>query len=346
MIREFNYIPLQKVLYGENAVSKINSLLSSMNISKVLVMTSPSVTKTSAFNGLLNSMGVDFSLFGQVTQHSPLAEIEHATEQLRNHACDGIISVGGGSVIDSAKVVRYYHNIDLPQIAIPTTLSAAEFSHIAGYSIGGEKNGIRDKKITPGTVILDPDMTLETPDRLWRSTGIRSLDHAIESLIHQNLLPLSRDAALKAIKMLSSNLHEHDVASRLECQIAAWYSYWQVYDSPMGISHTLGRILGARYDIPHGITSCITLPTVLKHYSEFYPSEMSEIASAISGKPVRDEDPANASFLVGNLIDSLGLRETLNKYSVGMDQLDRIIASLNNPEDWHKELVKELIEAR
>ena len=346
MIQEFNYLPINKVVYGEQATSKVNSIISSLGIKKALVMTSSSVSRTAAFNGLLNSLGIDFSLHNQITQHSPLAEIEHATEQYRNHNCDSIISVGGGSVIDAAKVLRYYYSIDAQQIAIPTTLSAAEFSHIAGYSLGGEKNGIRDKKITPQTVILDPYMTSETPDRLWRSTGIRSLDHAVETLIHPNILDVSRKAALEAVRILASDLHERTMASRLECQMAAWYSYWQVYDSPMGISHAIGKIIGARYDIPHGITSCITLPKVMEYYGELYPAPMKEVASAISGKSPEDEEPGNAAFLVKNLIESLGFHETLSRYEIGKDQADRIYESIANPQDWHRNLIEDLLDEK
>ncbi len=343
MIQEYNYLPINKVVYGERATSKINSIISSLGMKNALVLTSSSVSRTTSFNGFLNSLGIEFSLNSQITQHSPLAEIEHATEQYRNNDCDSIISVGGGSVIDAAKVLRYYHNIDAQQIAIPTTLSAAEFSHIAGYSLGGEKNGIRDKKITPQTAILDPYMTAETPERLWRSTGIRSLDHAVETLIHPNMLDVSRKAALEAIRMLASNLHERTMGSRLECQMGAWYSYWQVYDSPMGISHTLGKIIGARYEIPHGITSCITLPKVMEYYAELYPGPMKEIASSISGKRPEDEEPGNAAFLMKNLIESLGFHETLAKYEVGKDQADRIYGSIGNPEDWHRNLIEDLL---
>lgn len=340
---EFNYLPINRVTYGKGSVSNINSILTQTRKKRLLIITGNSVSKTKSFNKILNILGIDYFIMNQITQHSPMEEIEHAVEVYRNNHCDSILSVGGGSVTDAAKVVKYYYDIDTLHIAVPTTLSASEFSHIAGYTIGGEKDGIRDKKITPQEVILDPEITVETPERLWRSTGIRSLDHCVESIIHPNLLEISRTAALKGIRLLFDNLESDDLESRLKCQIASWYSYWQVYDSPMGISHNIGKVVGSRFEIPHGITSCITLPAVMKHYSTLFPEAMREIAATISGKNVSDEDPENAYFLVKEFIASLGFSESLSKYGVEEEDADEIYSKLKNREPWHLELIRELI---
>jgi alcohol dehydrogenase class IV len=343
MIKEFNYVPLNRVTYGENAVKKLNSIISEHGIKHVLVVSSASVSKTKIFNGILNSLGVDYSLMNQITQHSPMEEIEHAVEVYRNNMCDGILSIGGGSVTDSSKVIRYYYDLKAIHIAVPTTLSASEFSHIAGYTIGGDKSGVRDKKITPTEVILDPSATVETPEKLWRSTGIRSLDHCVETIIQPNILHISKKASLNGIKLLFENLSSNELKSRLNCQIASWYSYFQVYDSPMGISHNIGRIIGSKFHIPHGITSCITLPKVMEYYAELYPDAMREIAAEISGKKVSEEDPLNASFIVDEFIKSMGFFEKLSDYGVTQKDAEYIYSKLKNPEPWQKKLIMDLI---
>lgn len=343
MIEEFNYLPLNRVTYGRGSVSRINSILSGNRKKRVLIISSSSASKTKGFNKILNTIGTDYFIMNQITQHSPMEEIEHAVEIYRNNSCDSILSVGGGSVTDAAKVVKYYYDVETLHLAIPTTLSASEFSHIAGYTIGGEKDGVRDKRITPQEVILDPDMTVETPGRLWKSTGIRSLDHCVESLIQPNLLEISRAASIMGIKLLFNNLDSSDIESRMKCQLASWYSYWQVFDSPMGISHNIGKIVGSKYEIPHGITSCITLPTVMKYYSTIFPEAMKEVASAISGKDAADEMPENAYFLVKEFISSLGFNEYLSKYGVEEKDAESIYSKLKSKEPWHLDLIQELI---
>src|SRR5207249_7375239 len=98
--------------------------------------------------------------------------------------------LGGGSPIDSTKIIvrelsRDFSKPALPHIAIPTTLSAAEFSHTAGMTDENQKRmmGVRDPRMVPRLVFLDPQLTIPTPKWLWSSTGIRSLDHAVESII-------------------------------------------------------------------------------------------------------------------------------------------------------------------
>lgn len=343
LIRDYNYLPLDRVIYGEGSTIKINQIINQNKIKNILIITSKSVSQTKAFQSFLSILSVRYSIINQITQHSPMEQIENATEIFRNHGCDGIISVGGGSVIDAAKVLKYYYDLGIKHIAIPTTLSASEFSHIAGYTIGGEKEGVRDKAITPNFVFLDPNFTLETPDVLWRSSGIRSLDHAVETIIQPNILDISKMAALEAIKMLFNNLSSKSIESRLECQIAAWYSYFQVYDSPMGISHNLGKVIGAKYEIPHGITSCITLPKVMEFYARMYPDEMSRIASAITGNSPQKEKPENAAFLVGTFIKSLGLKKTLKDYNVTQKDMDYILSKLKTKEEWYADLLNSLI---
>ena len=104
---EFNYLPINRVTYGKGSSGRINSILSETKKKKVLIVTSSSVSKTGAFNKILNTLGTDFFIMNQITQHSPMEEIEHAVEMYRNNSCDSILSIGGGSVTDASKVVKY-----------------------------------------------------------------------------------------------------------------------------------------------------------------------------------------------------------------------------------------------
>ena len=341
---EFNYLPIRKVFYGENAAGKINEIVKEIGSVKPLVVSSHSVSKTEFYRNLVAGLETEFAEFKEVTQHSPLEEIEHATELYRNMNCDSIISIGGGSVIDSSKLIRHYFAPEAVQIAVPTTLSAAEFSHIAGYTIGGEKNGIRDKSITPQYVILDPAAAEETPEQLWRSTGIRALDHAVETLISPEVGEMAEIMALEAIKKLIQNLPGNDSGSRVQCQMAAWYSYFQVHDASMGLSHNIGKVIGARWEIPHGITSCITLPRVMEYYAGTMPEKMALISSHMGVRGDTELELAMKSAdIVGEFIDRLGLKRSLSYYGIKEEDIGCIISRLKGDKEGARDLLMEML---
>lgn len=320
---------MDRVYHGPDALSSLPGLLEETGIRKPLVISNRSVSHSRFYASLLKSLPQGISEFREITQHSPMEETEHAAEMLRNNACDAIITIGGGSVIDAGKVARYYYDISLKHIAIPTTLSAAEFSHIAGYTIGGEKSGIRDRKITPNYVFLDPAAVIGTPEALWRSTGIRALDHAIETLISNPEGEVARTFSILAVKKLLSNLEYNTPESRYECLLAAWYSYFDVYDAPMGLSHNIGKVIGAKWEVPHGITSCITLPQVMKLYARDYPEILSMIAGEMGFSSSSQKDSANRlARYIEMFIARLGLDRRLTDYGITEADLDYIIGKL------------------
>ena len=122
---------------------------------------------------------------------------------------------------------------------------------------------MNDQALAPSAIILDAELTLATPARLWLSTGIRALDHAVESLYRDVVTPPLKHLCHAAIGDLFTYLPQShkdptDVAVRQKLQLASWMSLWpikiQKY-SALGLSHSLGHKLGARYGIGHGITS-------------------------------------------------------------------------------------------
>ncbi|MGP6220216.1 iron-containing alcohol dehydrogenase [Caldiplasma sukawensis] len=342
-IMEFNYLPIDRVIYGKGVLERAGKIIHDYSIGKVMIITSSSVSKTNAFRKVINNIDIDYVIGNYIREHSPISDIEIAVDTMRREKCTGIISMGGGSVIDAAKMIRYEYNVEIPQIAIPTTLSASEFSHIAGYSVGGIKNGVRDKAITPKAILIDPESARETPERLWRSTGIRAIDHAVETYIHETISDIGKMAALKAISLLYNNIEYTTDEARLKCFIGAWYSYLQVYDSPMGVSHNIGKVIGARFSIPHGITSCITLPETMKFYGKFFPEKMKEIAEAIDGVKAEKHQADDAAYLIQGLLKDLGLYETMSKYGIKMEDAEGIFRELREREPWHLDLIKELV---
>jgi alcohol dehydrogenase len=287
--------------------------------------------------------------YAGIRQHAPESGITEALQLAHNCQVDILISVGGGSPIDAAKAValRLFQSEGekgagrapfLPHIAIPTTLSAAEFSHVAGYTdeSSRSKTGFSDRNITPRIVFLDPELTLRTPMWLWLASGVRSLDHAVETLYSPGEHPLSDVLALQAIRDLfqflpRSRSDPQDLEFRQRCQLAAWMSYFSPASVPAyaGLSHTIGKRIGATYDVPHGVTSCILLPHVMRFQAEsdLKAARLAEMARALGraddAAPEREAALAAADAVAG-LVQELGLPSRLREVNVPQEAFESI----------------------
>ena len=268
-----------------------------------------------------------------ISQHAPMTEIEAAVEHATEAGVDGLVSFGGGSAVDAAKMVavkladrRGLAYRGLPHVAIPTTLSVAELAGGAGYTdAAGDKAGMRDVRLLLDAVIYDAQLTLATPMSLWLTTGIRSLDHAVEGFLAEGDHPFSDTMALEGIRRLFDSLPRvlaapADVDVRTQNQVAAWFTFTLPGPSAGGLSHVMGKQIGARHGIPHGVTSCLLLPHVLRYLADKMPERMALLGQATgSGNAIGD---------VQHLIETLGLPQHIAAYGVGEPELRRAASEL------------------
>ena len=289
--------------------------------------------------------------FSDIKQHAPVAQLDEATERVqKDSSIDTIISIGGGSPIDSAKAISYRthekSNKYLYHITIPTTLSAAECTMGAGYtSEDGKKTGVGGPELVPNIIIYDSKFALETPQRLWLSTGIRSLDHAVELLYHPKAAEApAKSLVLSAINGLFTYLPKSKAEPRNEdyitrLQLASFNSLFPVglnMGGGLGLSHTIGYALGSPYGIPHGITSCISLAGVVRLKAQ-NPEDAAQIARALpfigqSTSGNDKEDAQKVADAIEKLVKDLGLESKLKDYNVGSDQVSVVAKTATKSE--------------
>lgn len=345
----FGFTELDSVHYGPGCITEVlPKLLKALGAKKVLLLTGKSLyTKTDVVKkveSLLKSHDLYGDTFYEIGQHSPVEGINKGISAFKACGATAIVSVGGGSPVDAAKVMCYrMQEADggefVRQVAIPTTLSAAEYSMGGGYTNEeGAKVAVSHTKLAPYGIILDAELTLSTPERLWLSTGIRALDHAVEQLyrpiVPQPLRVLGYGAIVDLFTYLpASKADPSNVDIRQKLQVASWMSLWPfriIKYAPLGLSHSLGHKLGAAYSIPHGITSCLTLAPVVALKSRFASAEdRAALAHALvhlrePSTGSVDGDVARLSELIQGLVDGLGLKSSLTMYSVPREDLSRI----------------------
>jgi len=186
------------------------------------------------------------------------------------------------------------------------------------------KELLRHPRIIPSAVILDPAITVHTPEWLWLSTGIRAVDHCVEGVCSNEANPYADAQALKGLALLASGLPRvkadpKDLAARLECQIGTWLSMGPLASGvPMGASHGIGYVLGAEFGIPHGHTSCIMLPAVMRWNKPANADRQAQVSLAMS------QPGSDAGALLDSFIGGLGMPRSLGAVKIERASFQRI----------------------
>lgn len=290
-----------------------------------------------------------------VSQHSPNNEIIEIAELIRQHGADTLVSVGGGSVVDTTKIARIavgsgaqdrdalralrgimgedgvrrspeYEVADIPMIAVATTLSAAEFSDMAGSNDPQlrMKDIYKNPRLVPEVIVLDPVVAQHTPNDVWAIAGARAMDHAVETVCSKLTDHYSNGLALHTVRLLRDALPQSvedagNLDARLRCLQAAWLAGDHTYAGiGMGASHGIGYVIGSGYNVWHGHTSAILLPAVMRFNepeTEYGQGLIAEAMGAPGGE---------AADLVYDLFRKMGLPSRLSDVGVVPDDFDRI----------------------
>jgi maleylacetate reductase len=355
----YSYPATSRVVYGTDFAAALKRELELVEAHRVYVLASGTLARsTDVTRRLQDALGERFAgLSARIGAHTPRIDVVAAANAARAAQADLLLAAGGGSVTDAAKMVAIclgngitdpaeldayrvttradgstlrpsYKPPSVASVIIPTTLSAGEFSALAGCTdtLRQVKEAYYHPQAAPRTVILDPAVTVHTPEWLWLSTGIRAVDHAVEDLCSINSKPFSDATSFHALRLLGRGLRAvkadpDDLAARLDCQLGSWMS---IVGSSAGVekgaSHAIGHVLGGTAGVPHGYTSCVMLPHVMR-FNHPVNAERQKLVSEALGRP---GEPA--ADVLAALIAELGLPRTLRDVNVAADLLDRIAA--------------------
>ena len=304
-------------------MSQLTAELDRLGATRVVVVTGRTLGASALVASLKRDIGDRcVCVFTGARQHVPSDTVAALLRIIDEQEADALVSLGGGSPIDTAKAAVFLQltggdtnpsrGDGLPHVAIPTTLSAGEFTLVAGITDDRTriKRPVHDARIAPRTVIADPVLTLETPDWLWFASAIRALDHAVETIYSARHHPAGDAMASRGLAMMTAHVTGSVAASGSEridhrhtCQLAAWLCVFGMTNAGFGLSHALGHQIGPRWNVPHGFTSCITLPHAMRFMAERVPDRFGAIAAALE-LPFDPQRPRDSALACADRIEA------------------------------------------
>lgn len=350
------FTAMNRVIFGKPAAESIVAEADRLQARRVFVLTGRTLnTQTEEVDKIRRALGQRFAgVHDDMPAHTPRESVVACANAARDAGADMLVNFGGGSVIDGGKAVAICleHGIStvdgleplrsvvengqrripdfrspaIRQIAVPTTLSAGEHNARAGVTDTRVKlkQSFINRGIVPETVILDPAVTVHTPEWLWLSSGVRALDHAVETYLSIDANDYTDGTALQALRTLGAGLpavkaNGGDLAARLRCMMGAWLSMVGIVSGTrLGASHAIGHILGGSAGVPHGHTSCVMLPYVLDYNAPVNGARQRDVSAAL-GRP-----DVPAALVLDRLIRALGMPRTLRDVKVAEADLPRL----------------------
>lgn len=349
-------IPAQeRIVFGEPAGETVVAEAERLGARRVFLVSSASLARLAdgPLQQVQRALGAAcVGSFTTLRAHSPREDVVAAANAARAAGADLLVAVGGGSVIDGTKaaLVCLWQGLHTPEamapflsegsasrpieapaqavrmLSVSTTLSAADFTSRAGVTdtTTRAKQGFGHALLVPQVAVLDPRATLHTPLALLLSTGIRAVDHAIESHCAPRSHVMSSLHALEGLRLLARALpaihaDPQALAPRSEAQRGMWQAIWgSSTGGGTGASHGIGYALGASFDIAHGDTSCVMLAPVLRHNEPVNAERQHALLQAMGARH------ATAAEAVAALVSSLGLPGSLKALGLQRDDLAEV----------------------
>jgi len=357
----FRFYNPVKIISGETALDNLGHELGQLGANRPLIITDQGVSKAGLIKlvktALENANITPTVLYDRVPPDSSPAIVDEAANVFRNNDCDAIVSVGGGSVIDTGKAVNLVvsegadslmtlvgvklRKAMRPFIVIPTTAgTGSEVTYAA--MIRDEENNQKllfaSYQLFPKTAILDPRMTVSLPPLVTAATAVDALTHAIEACICKPKNPFSEAHAMMAVKLIREHLpgvlaDANDLQGRFYLANAACMAGAAFSNSGVGVIHALGHALGGVCHVPHGVAMNIFLSHGIAYNLSAVRKEVGQLLLALAGPELYVQTPqgerpaktiAEILKLQNRLYELAQLPRTLKEAGVKRNALEEI----------------------
>ena len=367
----FTFQTCPNIVFAPGAATRIADLVAEAGARRVLLVTDAGVRGaglTRDAEAALAAAGVALSVFDGVVADPPAAVVEAAAAQARAEGVDLVLSIGGGSALDTAKLVAYLarsgealdtlYGIDqargerLPLMLVPTTSgTGSEVTPIAIVTTPSEeKKGVVSRRLLPDWAILDPELTLGLPAPVTAATGIDAMVHAIEAYTSRHRKnPISDQLARQALALLSGNLRDacrdgRNLAARSAMLLGASLAGMAFANAPVAAVHALAYPIGALFHVPHGLSNALVLTPVMRFNLPEAARLYAELAPILdptaAGRPVAEAAEMFVAALEA-LCRDCEVPSSLAAVGIGPGDLDRLAGDamkqtrllVNNPRE-------------
>ena len=364
--------------HGKGAIKEIPSIAKTKGFKHIFVCSDPDLIKfgvTAKVTNLLDEAGIAYTVYSGIKPNPTIENVKDGVEAFKACGADSIITIGGGSSMDTAKAIGVIitnpefedvrsledvaptKNHAVPTIAVPTTAGTAAEVTINYVITDTEKERkfvCVDEHDIPEVAIVDPDMMSSMPKGLTAATGMDALTHAIEGYTTKAAWEMTDMFQLEAIRLISKHLRgavDNIPENREGMALAQYVAGMGFSNVGLGIAHSIAHTLGAHYDTPHGVACAMMLPIEMEYNQEYTGEKFREIARAMGVEGVddmsQDEYRKAAIDAVKKLSSDVGIPEKNER--VKAEDLDVLAADAfadacrpGNPRDTSVEDLKEL----
>lgn len=327
---------------GTGKVLQVAEILDTYGIHRVLVVTDKSLMSLGLLTPMLDRIresGIEVFLYDDVRPDPTYDTVNNGLEVCGQNRCEGIVAFGGGSVLDSAKVIALAHanqcrpeslegmlkakKMRLPLIAVPTTAGtgsettiAAVISNPATHS----KTVVVDGKGVPDAAVLDPALTVGLPPHITAATAMDALTHAVEAYISGYATTRTKRLSEAAIRLIYKNIHRvyenpGDLKAREDMLVASFYAGMAFTATYVGYVHAFAHNYGGRFGIPHGLANAVILPHIMQFSMPECKQEFAHLAGILKLKGRNEEELAQAFVdSIWKLNEDLRIPKKLEKF--------------------------------
>jgi len=376
----FSFQTTRSILSEVGATARIGVIMAGMGCRKVALVTDTGVVglglAEAALKGLAEA-GVEVFTYADVIADPPEAKVLEAVAACREAGADGVVSVGGGSPMDTAKLIAVMLGQDqpiaemygignakgerLPLVLAPTTAgTGSEVTPIAIVTTGAaEKKGVVSRQLLPDYAVLDASLTTGLPAAVTAATGIDAMVHAIEAFTSKHKKNLVSDClARQALALLGANIHTActdpgDLEARGNMLVGSMLAGMAFANAPVAAVHALAYPLGGHFHVPHGLSNAMVLPYVLEFNSEAAAPMYAELAPIIFPELAGFDGEMRVEGLIDNfkaLGPELGMTIRLAQVGVNHNHLPMLAEDamkqqrllVNNPREMTYEAALEI----
>ncbi|MBW2703799.1 MAG: iron-containing alcohol dehydrogenase [Deltaproteobacteria bacterium] len=349
----FVFAHSKKIVFGTNSLGEVGEQVNELGCKRAVVVTDRFLAEqTDMVERLKKSMGQRLAgVFSDVVPDPTAPSVDEGAEMARGVDADCLISLGGGSAIDTAKAMAIvlteggkildhegYHNLErplLPHISVPTTAgTGSEMTLVTVITDPerGQKTYVGSHYLHPDVAVLDPALIVGLPPKMTAATGMDAMSHAVEALISTLRQPFSDAYALAAIRLIAKYLPRSledpsDLHARGQMLMAASMAGTAFSNAMVSLNHAMAHSLGAVYHLHHGTLNALLLPHSMRFFNDVAADAFAQVAAAMdvdTGGMDEKEAGLKAADSMAQFVRDVGLTESLSDLGVRKEDLAKV----------------------